>query len=231
MKVAIMQPYFMPYIGYFQLINMVDKYVVYDNIKYTKKGWINRNRILKNKTDAYITLPLKKDSDSLNICERTIADNFNKGKLMNQIKDTYRNAPHFTNTFYLFEESVSTNQNNLFSFIYDSICHVNNHLEINTEMIPSSQIKIDHSLKGKDKVIQICKSIGANRYINPIGGINLYEKDEFAKNGIELKFLQTKAAEYKQFSNEFLPNLSIIDVLMFNSKEKIKQMLNEYELI
>jgi hypothetical protein len=231
MKVAIMQPYFMPYIGYFQLIQTVDKYVVYDNIQYTKKGWINRNRILKNGTDTYVTIPLEKNSDYLNICERSVSANFNRKKFLDQITEAYRNAPYFTNTSELIKQAVNNNQNNLFDLIYNSINIICSYLEIKTEMIPSSQIEIDHSLKGKDKVIQICKTLGADIYINAIGGVNLYDKNEFAEHGIDLQFLQTKSAEYEQFHNHFIPNLSIIDVMMFNSKDKIKEMLNGYELI
>ncbi len=78
MKLAIMQPYFFPYIGYFQLINTVDEFVVYDNIEFTKKGWINRNRILVNGKDEYITLPIKKDSDFLHVKDRFLAETWSK---------------------------------------------------------------------------------------------------------------------------------------------------------
>jgi hypothetical protein len=186
---------------------------------------------LKNNNDDYITIPLKKDSDYLNICERSIADNFNRKKILNQIEDAYRNAPYFNDTFELFKQSINTNQFNLFNLIYDSINAICGYLKIKTELIPSSQVTINHSLKGKEKVIQICKTLGAEVYINSIGGMKLYDKNEFMQNGIELKFLQIRIAEYKQFQNEFVPNLSIIDVLMFNSIERVKEMLNEYELI
>ena len=80
MKLAIMQPYFFPYIGYFQLIKSVDEFVIYDNIQYTKKGWINRNRILVNGTDYLISLPLKKDSDYLNVVDRQLAESWEKDR-------------------------------------------------------------------------------------------------------------------------------------------------------
>ncbi|MFH1196291.1 MAG: WbqC family protein [bacterium] len=230
MKVAIMQPYFMPYIGYFQLINMVDKYVVYDNIQYTKKGWINRNRILKNGVDVYITIPLEKDSDFIDICERLVADNFNTKNFLNQIIGAYKNAPYFNETLNLIEQVVSNRDRNLFDFIFYSIVKMCEYLDIETEILISSNINIDHSLKGKDKVIHICKALNADPYINSIGGLELYDKNEFMLNGIELKFIKTNEIVYKQFGNDFVSNLSIIDVMMFNSKKKIKEMLNEYEL-
>jgi len=230
LKLAIMQPYFFPYIGYFQLINVVDKYVIYDNIQYTKKGWINRNRILKNGADIYITIPLKSDSAYLNICERSVAISFDKHKFLNKIKDSYRNALYFTETFNLIEQIVTVNKINLFDYLYNSINTICDFLEIKTEIIQSSILNINPNIKGKDKIIKICKSMDANNYINAIGGRELYDKNEFALNGIDLKFLRTANIEYKQFENIFIPNLSIIDVLMFNSKERIREMLHDYEL-
>lgn len=233
MKLAIMQPYFFPYIGYFQLMNSVNKMVIYDNIKYTKKGWINRNRILVNGKDNYITLPLKKDSDNLNIIERFISDDFQKEKqkFLNKIKGAYIKAPFYKETSLILEKIISYNDMNLFNFILNSLIIINNHLDINVEILVSSSLEIDHLLKSSEKVKAICKHLGAEIYINPIGGIELYNKDDFKHQGIELKFLKTKDIIYKQFDNEFVPNLSIIDVMMFNSKDEIKKMLNEYELI
>src|SRR5258705_11030314 len=99
MRLAVMQPYFFPYIGYFQLIAAVDLFIVYDNIKYTKKGWINRNRMLRNGKDVMFSVPLKNDSDYLDVCERELAADFNRDKLFNQLKGAYRGAPNFSQTF------------------------------------------------------------------------------------------------------------------------------------
>ena len=231
MKLAIMQPYFMPYLGYWQLMNAVDTYVVYDNIQYTKKGWFNRNRILLNGKDYLFTIPLKKDSDFLNVCERSVADDFNKAKLLNIYKEAYHKAPYFDTVFPLLEKIVCFEENNLFTFLYNSIIAVRNILNINSKIIISSTIKIDHTLKGKDKVIAICKELGASEYYNAIGGQNLYDKTEFQEKGISLKFLQPELTPYKQLKNDFIAGLSIIDVMMFNSGVKTNQLLNEYTLI
>lgn len=230
-KLAIMQPYFMPYIGYFQLINAVDKFIVYDNIKYTKKGWINRNRILNGNGYTYLTLPLEKDSDFRNIDERLISTSFNKEKFLNQIKGIYNNAPWFENTYQLINQVINYDSKNLFEFIFNSIKTVCEFLEIDTLKKKSSFVDIDHSIKGKEKVLQICKTEGSITYINAIGGIKLYDEAEFIEHGINLKFLQTNDIRYQQFIEEFVPSLSIIDVLMFNSREKVIDMLNQYELI
>jgi len=231
-SLAIMQPYFLPYIGYFQLISAVDLFVIYDNIKYTKKGWINRNRILQNGKDTMITLPLKNDSDYLNVCERELAIDFNPNKLVNQIKGAYVHAPYFNQTFPLIEEILLYKNLNLFQFIHNSIVKLCGHLDIVTKIVKSSDILIDHGLKCQDKVLELCKSVEARTYINPVGGLDLYSKDQFYDNGIELRFLRSNYFEYKQSGNHFVPSLSIIDVLMFNPRDVIKSCLaDNYELV
>ena len=233
MKLAIMQPYFFPYIGYFQLINAVDAFVIYDNIQFTKKGWINRNRILANGKDEYITLPLKKDSDFLNVDERKLAETFSVDhiKLLRKITESYRKAPQFAAVFPLVESIIINKDENLFQFIYQSLQATCKFLDITTQFMVSSTIPIDHELKSQDKVIAICKALGATEYINPIGGEALYSKEVFEQIDITLDFIKSGACEYPQFAAAFVPWLSIIDVLMFNSKETIKQYLQSYTII
>ena len=220
----------MPYIGYWQLLNAVDTFVIYDNIEYTKKGWINRNRILVNNNDAYITIPLEKDSDFLSVNQRFISYDFNPQKLQNQIQGAYSKAPFFKNIFPIVKEIINYNEKNLFVYIYNSINIICELLDIKTTIIKSSTIQIDHSLKNKDKVLAICNNLNANMYINPIGGIELYSKNDFLNHEIQLFFLSSKLIHYKQFKNNFVPNLSVIDVLMFNSIDEVKNMLSNFEL-
>ncbi len=233
MKIAIMQPYFLPYIGYFQLINAVDTFVVYDNIKYTKKGWINRNRILVEGKDQYISLPLRKDSDDLFVVQRFLATEAEKElkKLLNKVCEVYRKAPYFDQNVELLNKIFLYNDHNLFSFIYNSISLINEHLGIKTQLIVSSTLEIDHSLKAEKKVLAICKYLNADFYLNPIGGLELYSKNEFRSHNVELYFLKPKPIIYQQFNHEFVSWLSIIDVLMFNPKGSVVQMLNEFELL
>lgn len=232
MKVAIMQPYIFPYIGYFQLINAVDTFVVYDNIKFTKKGWINRNRILVNGKDEYFSIPLKKDSDFLDVDKRRLAENFKseKSKLLRKVTELYRKAPEFNAVYPLVESALNNSEENLFSFIYDSLVLVCSYIDIRTKLVISSTIKIDHQLKAQEKVIAICKALNASQYINPAGGVELYSKEIFREHNIELSFIQSGLTEYSQFKNEFVPWLSILDVMMFNSKENILNMLENYTL-
>jgi hypothetical protein len=232
MKIAIMQPYFLPYIGYFQLINSVDKFIVYDNIKYTKKGWINRNRFLQNGKDVLFSVPLKKHSDYLDIKDRQISDGFNRVKLLNQLKGAYRRAPYFEQTFQLLERVVNCNEQCLFGFLHYSIVEICEHLGIQTEICVSSTIEADHDLKNQERVLDLCESVNATSYINAIGGVDLYSKDAFQDSGINLNFIQAHSFEYPQFGSEFVPWLSIIDVMMFNSLADIQSYINcNYQLV
>jgi hypothetical protein len=232
-KIAIMQPYLFPYIGYFQLIKSVDEFIIYDNIQYTKKGWINRNRILVNGKDQLITATIKKDSDYLDISERKLSESWgsDRNKILNIIKNEYRRSSNFEETYSIIESCLLNDKNNLFEFIYESIKIINRYLDIETPIVVSSSINIDHSLKSKDKVISITKSRGGDIYVNPIGGMELYKKEDFKKNGIQLNFIKSNPIEYRQFDNEFIPWLSIIDVMMFNKKEDVKKYLEQYTLI
>jgi hypothetical protein len=232
MKLAIMQPYFFPYIGYYQLIAAVDQFIVYDNIKYTKKGWINRNRMLLNGKDAVFSLPLKKGADSLNVVNRDLATDFDRNKLLNLIKGAYMGAPEFEATYPVIERIVLCKETNLFAYIHHSITQMCKHLEIFTEIKISSNLPINHELKGQNKVLALCKESGINTYINAIGGIELYERDEFQTQGIDLQFIKAHPFEYQQFGQPFVPWLSIIDVLMFNPLDQvIKRIRNGYDLI
>lgn len=233
MKLGIMQPYFLPYIGYFQLINVVDQFVLYDSLEYTKKGWINRNRILVNGNDDYITLPIKKDSDYLNINERFLSESWKleKTKLLNRINAVYKKAPFFENTFKIIIEIFSFENTNLYHFLSNSISSICSELEITTPIIPYSQIMVSKNYKKEELVIEICKRMNSTNYYNSIGGVNLYNKDKFKENGIEINFIESEKIIYNQFNHNFIPSLSIIDVMMFNSIEQIRLYLNRYKVI
>ncbi len=207
-------------------------FVVYDNIKHTKKGWINRNRMLLNGRDVLFSLPLKSGSDSLDVYERELAGDFKSDTLLNQFAGAYRRAPYFEQTYPLIEQIVRHNDANLFGFLHHSIVKTCKHLGITTEIRISSGIAIDHHLKNQNKVLALCEAVGVNTYINAIGGIELYSKEIFQQKGIDLKFIQSKPFEYSQFGNPFIPWLSIIDVMMFNPLHAIQTCIaTNYELI
>jgi len=228
-----MQPYFMPYLGYWQLIASVDEFVVYDNIEFTKKGWFNRNYILDNDHERLFTIPIKKDSDYLDVAERRLADDAFKEneRTLRIIQMTYKKAPFYSEAYPLIERCFMHKASNLFEYIYHSIREICAYLQIDTQIVVSSTVPIDHSLKGAEKVMAICAAEGAEVYINSIGGMELYDKEIFRARGLELKFIKSQLAEYPQFGQPFVVGLSIIDILMFNDRAAVKQMLTEYELI
>lgn len=229
MKLGIMQPYFLPYIGYFQLINAVDKYVIYDDVQFIKGGWINRNYILLNGEKHLINLLLSGASSNKKINE--IQAQLNQSKLIKTIESSYKKAPMLEQVFPLFTKIIEFENLNLGRFLGNSLAEICKYLKIQTELVFSSELPKDNTLKGQDKVIGICKFLNANTYINAIGGQTLYNKSEFEKNNIKLNFLESKIKPYSQFKNEFVPGLSIIDVMMFNSVEEINLMLDNYSLV
>lgn len=231
-KVGIMQPYFVPYIGYFQLMNAVDKYVVYDDVNFIKGGWINRNRILLNGEPHFINIPMVGASPNKLINEVGVNQSpVLSNKTLKLIESAYKKAPYFDDVYPLLKEMVEYKADTIEKYIYHSFQVINKYLGINTELILSSTIEKNNNLKAQDKVIEICKILGATDYYNAVGGQELYSFEEFQQNGLRLHFVKTNDISYKQFNNEFQPNLSIIDVMMFNGVEKIKNLLDSFELI
>jgi hypothetical protein len=228
--VGIMQPYFLPYIGYWQLLAACDRFVLYDNIEYTKKGWINRNRFLQHGEPAYFTISLKNESDYLNVAQRSIADGFDRAKMLRQFAEAYRRAPQFAAVYPIVERIVLAPMTNLFEYLHHSIQVTAEFLEIRTPIVISSTVPIDHGLRGQDKVLAICGALGADRYLNSIGGMALYSRDAFRAKGITLGFLQPRPISYPQFGGAFVPSLSILDVLMFNSRDRVRMMLSEFDV-
>lgn len=232
MKTAIMQPYFFPYIGYWQLINAVDCFVIYDDVNFIKGGWINRNNILLNDKSHPIHLYLDQASPNKKINEIGILnDKIKKRKLLTCIESAYNHSPNYNEVFSVIESIINFEENNLALFLENQIKAICDYLEIKTKIIVSSKIEKDNSLKAQDKVLEICKKLNATQYINAIGGMSLYSQSDFAKENIKLNFIKSNNIKYKQFGDEFVPWLSIIDVMMFNSPQKIREMLNDYELV
>ena len=229
MKIAVMQPYFFPYIGYWQLINSVDIFIIYDDVNFIKKGYINRNNILINNVKHLFTLALIKSSQNKKINEILIGEN-NK-KILRTIEQSYLKAPFFHEIFPIIEDIFSDKGKDLSKFLGNSLQIFSKYLDINTKFEYSSMIENDKSLQAQDRLIEISKILNATDYINAIGGEQLYDKNAFSDAGINLSFIQTELINYKQFNNKFIPNLSIIDVMMFNSKEDIKEMLKKYTLV
>lgn len=229
MKVAIMQPYFLPYIGYYQLINAVDVFVYYDDVNFIKQSWINRNRILLNGSEYLFTLELQGASSFKKILAIEVGKN--RHKLFKTICQAYKKAPNYKILEPLLISIFTSTEQNLSKFIIQTQQYIVSYLGIKTVCLLSSELKKDNTLKGQDKIIDICKNLGATTYINSIGGQALYSKEDFNEAGITLKFLKTNPISYQQFKPLFIPQLSIIDILMFNSVAEVKFLLNKYQLV
>jgi hypothetical protein len=234
MKAALMQPYFFPYLGYFQLIKAVDQFIVYDDVQYMKGGWINRNRILMENKPAWISLPVPPDSVSSEIRERRLSEReYEKSriKILGQLHAAYRKAPHYAETRQLVESILAYDEPCLSLFLFNSLQKTSQHLGIETPLVLSSALqKNDSALSGRDRVIAICKSVSATTYINSMGGRELYNVEEFAAEKIKLQFIEMSPIYYQQGGENFVPYLSIIDVMMFNDKTAIGQHLQQYTL-
>jgi hypothetical protein len=232
MKVGVMQPYFFPYIGYWQLLSAVDRYVILDDVNFIKRGWINRNRILNGDKDEFIRITIENISQNRKIDEHFL---FEKEKcfetLRRTIRERYARAPYFQETYGLIDNVLSFDGDNVADFLSYQIREVCAHLDIETEILRSSQLQKDESLKAQDRIIDLCRRLGADEYYNAIGGVELYDKESFENAGMRLHFLRARLGEYPQYGGEFVPGLSIIDVMMFNDRDAVKAMLEDYELV
>jgi len=228
---AIMQPYFFPYIGYFQLMKAVDIFVLYDDAQYMKGGWINRNRILVNHAPAWLTLPVHNASLKLPISQRNYCLNPEAiAAIKVRLQMCYQKAPAFDFVYPFLCGLFDYSNSNVAAFNANLLIEIARRFGLTCKFLTTSSMDTRADLKGQAKVIHICREIGADRYINPIGGLPLYDEASFSDEGIQLQFLQAKPDDYPQFGAVPVPFLSIIDVLMFNSVEKTQEMLNNYRL-
>ena len=231
MRIGIMQPYFFPYIGYWQLINAVDRFVIYDDVNFINRGWINRNRILINGEPGFIRLHLSTSSQNKLINETLVINDLSQNKkLLRTVSENYRRAPFFNNAFSIIEDIIMQEELNLAKYLEFSIRQICEYLQITTELIVSSDIIKDDSMKGQEKIISICNLLKADVYINAIGGKELYTPESFRKKRVNLRFLKTGETKYSQYNDVFVPCLSIIDVIMHNSVDEVRKMLLDYSL-
>ena len=246
MNLGIMQPYFFPYIGYWQLMALTDIYVIYDDVNFIKGGWINRNRILGPDGPFYINVPCKNAGSGIRICDvgTDISPTYLR-KISNTLTFAYRRAPYFEDVYPFIFELMSFRSDSLADYLSNAIEKTASGLGIDTTFIRSSGTPLAPELRGQTRVIEICRKLGAADYYNAIGGVKLYSPDEFEKAGITLKFVKTGDIRYPQIfgsskaadqfypdlfgssetADQFCPNLSIIDVLMNTGWEGTRELL------
>lgn len=235
MRLAVMQPYLFPYLGYYQLVNAVDKFVFFDDVNYINKGWINRNQILQQNEACRFTLPLIKASQNRLINEIEIAD-FPKWRkdFLKQIEFNYKKAPFFSDIFAWLYELLFLKDYTLVSDITAaSVQAVARLLNLSVQFEFSSKLNYKDDLQkdGQDKILCICQLTGADHYINPQNGTALYNIENFRNKNIRLSFISMDSISYRQFKDDtFVPYLSIIDVLMFNGNDQTKLLLEQYKL-
>lgn len=232
MRLAVMQPYLFPYLGYYQLINAADRFVVYDDVSYIKGGWINRNRILLGGEARYFTLPSRRASPNRKIFEIALGDvAFWRRKFLRTLQQEYGRAPHFCEAFGVVDTLCHFETDRLAEFLLNSMRGLCSWLGIETEFVPTSRIYENDHLRGQARVLDICLRERAETYINPVGGQHLYRVEDFRSRGVELRFLEPNAIEYPQHGGAFIPGLSILDVMMFNPKSRIVAFLDAYALV
>ena len=231
--IVLMQPYIFPHLPYYQLFQAADIFVFYDDAQYMKGGWINRNRILLNGKPHFITFPVQKKTLGTIIAESSFKDDIVrwKAKILRTMEQAYSKAPYFESAFPLIKNICEYDETNVARFAEHSIIEIVNYLDINVETRRSSELKTDSSQAGQDRVIAVVQALGGQTYVNTIGGMELYSPHNFATRNIELRFLKSSSETYTQFTDEFIPGLSIIDNLMFNSIEEISKQLGQFELI
>ena len=232
MILAIMQPYIFPYIGYFQLLNAVDKFVIYDDVTFIKQGWINRNNILLNGKAYLFTVPLVNVSSNVTICNTQIANKKRwEEKFIKTMQQAYKKAPYYANVIDMIHDIISIKSDSIGDLATNSIKTVAEFIGIDTQIQYTSSMYNNNFLSSQERVLDICKAENADRYINAAGGQNLYSKQDFKSKGIELNFIKSGFITYQQFGESFISSLSVIDVIMFNDPKTILNFTNQYEMI
>lgn len=227
-----MQPYFFPYIGYWQLMKQTDKYVIYDDVNYMKGGWINRNRILVNGKAVYFNVPTVGASPNKKIWEvGTDISEFYLKKASRRLAGAYGKAPYFEEVFSDIMKLMEIPADHLSEYLIALIVGIARRLDISTEFFVSSRLNCAPEMHGEARVMEICRALGGTVYYNAIGGRALYSYEHFREKGLKLEFVKSREIRYRQFGDDFIPNLSIIDVLMFNGWEQTRKYLEETEII
>jgi hypothetical protein len=227
---AVMQPYLFPYLGYFQLVHAVDRFVVLDDVTYIKGGWINRNRLCLDGDPRYFTVPLREASSNRRICDVEIAGGDWSRKMLMTFGQAYRRAPHYAEVMPLIEGVLADASGPIGDLAFASLEAVFRFLGLAPEMVRTTRLYGNDSLRGQDRILDICAREGATTYVNPPGGKGLYSGRDFAARGVELRFLRPLEHEYDQGGGPFQPWLSILDALMFVGRDGTLELLERYEL-
>lgn len=236
MKLGIMQPYFFPYIGYFSLIDYADRWIVFDTVQYIERGWVNRNRIIHPTQPeySYITVPLKAHKQNAAICDVMIkSDKQYIERITGQLTASYKKrAPYFKEVTELVKDCLNAEKRNLSMLnviALDKVCKYIG-IPFSYEVFSEMDLAVDDVNDAGEWALNISKALGADEYVNPPGGVALFDEKKFNEAEIKLTFLKSNLTPYNQKKAKFIEGLSIIDVMMFNSPEEIRDMLKDYSL-
>ncbi|MFI1745805.1 WbqC family protein [Thalassobellus sediminis] len=234
MKLGIMQPYFMPYMGYFALINQVDQFILFDTPQYIRHGWIERNRVLKlNGEPMYVKVSLIKHHRNTQICQIAINNTIDwKSKILAQLVHYKKKAPYYKNVIELLDAIFKDEYTSIVDLNYKSLEVICNYLDIKTPISIWSEMNIEiEPVNAPDEwALNISKALKAQSYFNLPGGRSFFDKEKYSRAGIDLKFLEIFGESYQQFGQDFVGYLSILDVMMFCGKEEIKLMINRVDI-
>ena len=209
-----MQPYFLPYLNYFKLISMSNKFLILNDVNYPKKKFVNRNSFTLNGNLEW-ALPVSKISQNKKIKDHYFYE-FNNNKIkLKKIFFNYLNSYQFFDQPLLDKLFLSTNER-VDLFIKDSISIICDYLDIETEILLTSELKNIND-NGQDKILNICEYYQASEYLNLPSGKNLYNADDFLKKNIKLKFIS-------ELDNNF-PSSSILDVIFLYGKKSVINFL------
>ena len=230
MKVAIMQPYLFPYIGYWQLVGAADAFVILDDVNFIRRGWINRNRIMQNGSEVLFTLPVLSASQNRLISETSFTgDTKAYAKLLKMFRQAYAKAPFAAEMNGIAAKCLNFEDKGVTALLKNQIETVADYLGIKKEILKASDLRPADHQRAQEGILELCKITGADVYINPIGGVSLYEKEAFAKEGIELYFLHTDFTEAEKLTGGRQADLSIIDLIANLPKEVLTELLGCYK--
>ena len=228
MKLAVMQPYLFPYIGYFQLIYASDLFLIYDDVNYIKRGYINRNSIGSVNGAVRFTVPVPSASQNKLISELSYSSDV--AKILKTIEQSYSKSKYFSKVYPIIKDVLESEDRRIASVCLNSYKLIMQYLDVDINVIKSSDVEYDRSGSAADKLIELCRVFGANNYINSPGGKEIYSKCYFEDKGIDLRFIKSLPVSYNQVCKEFVPNLSIIDVLMNCSPQEVVSLLGKIRL-
>lgn len=230
-RIAVMQPYLFPYLGYFHLMHAVDRFIVLDDVNYIPRGWINRNAILAGGRASRFSIPVRSASQNRKINELERGDDVKwRSKFLRRLESSYRKAPCFAPTMSLVTEILESAERHLATWLVMSLRRTCVQLGLDTDILPTTVPYDNHALKAEQRIVDICRRENAGTYVNLIGGRSLYDVQRFAERSVQLRFTRSRFPPYRQFKHDFVPGLSILDVLMFNDTAQLRVQLSAYDL-